>query len=65
MAYLKRWLGHYGRISGMPGEILALVPRIGAIEMNIKHYPTFRDPETYPMYGRSSIESLFDLSIDI
>ena len=41
-----------------------MIPMIAAVEQNIKTYPLFRDPNTYPMYGEKMLKEFFSINID-
>ena len=63
--YIKRWLGDYSKATGIGLDVLRELARFGVVEQNIKKYPEYRDPETYPIYGPRMIEELLETELDI
>ena len=57
--YIQKWVKYYNKISGLSIDILKFLPSLVALEQNSKKYPPYRDPYTYPMYGITSLETLF------
>jgi len=47
--YLDGWFGLYAKLSGLPKELLSLVPPLAALEQRTKKYPSHRNPETFPI----------------
>lgn len=64
-SYYRSWLRRYAERSGMPLEVLEVLPALGVIEQNTKRYPSNRNPSDYPMYGRESLRSMHDWRLDL
>jgi len=47
--YIRSWFDLYARLSGLPKELLQLVPPLAALEQKTKQYPDYREPETFPI----------------
>ena len=62
--YIVKWLSLYAELSGMPPSILKKLPQIAALEQQIKEYPYYRDPYTYPMYPEKAFNELLSLEIE-
>jgi ubiquinone/menaquinone biosynthesis C-methylase UbiE/uncharacterized protein YbaR (Trm112 family) len=62
-AYIKKWIKYYSASSGLPMEILRFLSPIAVLEQNAMNYPVYRDPYTYPMYGKRSLETLLQWRI--
>lgn len=62
---LENCLRHYAKNTGIPCELLRLLPTLSAIEQNAKQYPEHRDPNTYPMFGQESLEAMVGWTMEI
>lgn len=62
-SYIQSWIKYYSVSSGLPMEILRFLPPIAVLEQNAMNYPVYRDPYTYPMYGKRSLETLLQWRI--
>lgn len=62
--YIIKWLKCFCDKQHIPYSIIPMIPLIAVVEQNAKVYPSFRDPDTYPMYGESMIKELFSINID-
>ena len=45
-------------------QLMPMIPLIAAVEQNAKIYPSFRDPNTYPMYGERVLKEVLSLNIE-
>ena len=61
--YIIKWLKCFCDEHCMPYSIISIVPLIAAVEQNTKVYPSFRDPNTFPMYGEDMLKEFFSLNI--
>ena len=59
--YVRSWFYPYAELSGLPKQILGLVPALAALEQRSKAYPHYRDPETFPI--NTALEELLTLRI--
>ncbi len=55
---IREWADYYVAISGLPRELVTLLPQLGVIAQHAKHYPPSRDPNSYLMYGDESFRAL-------
>ena len=62
--YITKWLKCYCDKQDMPYSLIPLIPLIAVVEQNIKTYPPFRDPNTYPMYGENILKEFILLNIN-
>ena len=62
--YIRNWLKFYCDRQHLPYSIIPIIPKLVAVEQNSKTYPSFRDPDTYPMYGESALKELLFVNID-
>ncbi|MBU3979491.1 aminoglycoside phosphotransferase family protein, partial [Patescibacteria group bacterium] len=62
--YISKWLECFCDKQHLPYSIKPIIPLIAAVEQNTKVYPSFRDPNTYPMYGENIFEELLSINID-
>lgn len=60
---LLEWVKHYSKASGIPMEILSFLPSLAVLEQNSKNYPDYRNPYTYPMYGKDIIEEMLQWNL--
>ena len=63
MPYIQKWIKYYSVVSDLPVKILRVLPAIVALEQNTMNYPSYRDPYSYPMYGKCSLETLLQWRI--
>jgi len=61
--YVKNWLEFYCDRQHMPYSIIPFIPIISAFEQNLKVYPEFRDPNTYPMYRENMLNEFLAIRI--
>lgn len=62
---LQKWLMYYAECSRIPLRVLLLLPQIAILEQNAKQYPAYRNPHTYPMYGKESASQLLQLRLKL
>lgn len=62
--YVVKWLKYFCDKQHIPYSTIPMIPMIAAVEQNIKTYPLFRDPNTYPMYGENMLKEFFSINID-
>ena len=62
--YVVKWLKYFCDEQQISSSIIPMIPLIAAVEQNIKSYPLFRDPNTYPMYGEDMLKEFFSINID-
>ena len=62
--YITKWLRCFCDKQHILYSIIPIIPLIAAVEQNAKVYPSFRDPNTYPMYGENIFEELLSINID-
>ena len=62
---LKACVHCYAEKTGLPAELLRLLPALSAIEQNAKLYPEHRDPYTYPMFGQEPLENMVGWTLQI
>lgn len=62
--YITKWLKYFCDKQHMPYSIISIIPLIAAVEQNAKIYPSFREPNTYPMYGENILKELLSINID-
>ena len=62
--YITKWLECFCDKQHLPYSIIPIIPLLAAVEQNAKAYPSFRDPNTYPMYGENIFEELLSINID-
>ncbi len=62
--HIIKWLEFFCDKQHLPYSIIPIIPLLAAIEQNIKVYPSFRDPNTLPMYGDSILKELLAINID-
>lgn len=60
---IKGWVKYYNEISGASMDILNILPALSVLEQNSKNYPGYRDPHTYPMYGKNIIEEMLQWNL--
>jgi ubiquinone/menaquinone biosynthesis C-methylase UbiE len=63
LRYINRWLSYYSEKSGMPHAVVSHMVKVAVVEQNIKKYPSYRDPYSYPMYGMEMIKEINDLPL--
>ncbi len=49
--YITSWISLYAELTGIPKQILRLVPPLAALEQRTKEYAYYRNPETFPING--------------
>ena len=64
LKYIAKWLKGFCDKQDLPYSIIPIIPLIAAVEQNTKVYPSFRDPNTYPMYGENMLKELLLINID-
>ena len=62
--YITKWLECFCDKQHIPYSIIPIIPLIAAVEQNVKAYPSFRDPNTYPMYGERMLKEFLSLNIE-
>jgi ubiquinone/menaquinone biosynthesis C-methylase UbiE/thiamine kinase-like enzyme len=62
--YITKWLECFCDKHHIPHSIIPIIPLIAAVEQNAKIYPSFRDPNTYPIYGENMLKELLSINID-
>lgn len=60
---ITKWLKYFCDKQQLPYSIIPVIPLIAAVEQNAKVYPSFRDPNTYPMYGENMLKELLSILI--
>lgn len=46
---INKWFGLYAKLSGIPEDLLRYVPHFAALEQKTKEYPSYRNPDTFPI----------------
>lgn len=62
--YISKWLECFCDKQHLPYSIIPIIPLLAAVEQNAKAYPSFRDPNTYPMYGNNMLIEFFSINIE-
>lgn len=62
--YITNWLEYFCDKQNLPYSIIPIIPLLAAVEQNAKTYPSFRDPNTYPMYGERVLKEVLSLNIE-
>jgi len=60
--YIRHWFELYADLSGLPKELLRLIPPVAALEQRTTQYPHYRDPKTFPI--NMAFEELMALRIE-
>lgn len=63
--FLRNKLSYYNRLSGIPKDLLYLIGPISVIEHYLREYPYYRNPDSYPLRKRKTLESLINWRIDL
>lgn len=61
--YISNWLKYFCDKHQLPYSIIPIIPLLAAVEQNTKIYPSFRDPNTYPMYGENILKTFLSINM--
>jgi SAM-dependent methyltransferase/fructosamine-3-kinase len=62
--YVIKWFKYFCDKCCLPYSIIPIMLVIAVIEQNVKEYPFFRDPNSYPMYGEDMLKELILIEMD-